>query len=321
MDFDSSALVEKLIKQLNESYVFPDRSAQAEKLLRLNLAEGSYNLLLGPELCDRLSADLLKASGDKHLRLLWHDSARSSSDEAQLVAELREQFRLANQGIRRVERLLGNIGLIELTIIPEACAAGLPLAAAMQLVQYTHALILDLREAIGGAPDGIAFLCSFFFPDGDVHLSDVVQGPKGPTRQYWTSGYVPGPRYLDRPVFVLTSGRTFSGGEELAYDLKALGRATVVGETTRGGAHPVSIVSLGEHIELRLPVARSVNPVTGNNWEAVGVEPDLRIPASSALHEAVQAALKKIVSDAGLPDSSRAEARRVLDQSSKPIAN
>src|SRR5262249_44843947 len=115
------------------------------------------------------------------------------------------------------------------------------------------------------------------------------EGPSGPTRQYWTSPYLPGPRYLDRPVYVLTSATTFSGGEALAYDLQALGRAVVVGERTRGGAHPSVMVPLTGQIELRLPVARSVNAVTGANWEGGGGRPGITASAADALDVALRA--------------------------------
>jgi C-terminal processing protease CtpA/Prc len=113
-------------------------------------------------------------------------------------------------------------------------------------------------------------------------------------------------------VWILTSASTFSGGEALAYDLQALGRATVVGEVTRGGAHPSTLVSLAEHVELRLPVARSVNPITGGNWEAVGVQPDVAVPAAEALAVAERAALEAIAADEALPAASRSEAERVV---------
>jgi C-terminal processing protease CtpA/Prc len=291
---DHSAVIEMLIERLCESYPFPDRAAAAASRLRAALAEGGYALPLGPDLCERISADLLAACADKHLRLLWHESVEESQDEATLVAALAELFRVENQGVRRIERLPENLGLIELTVIPPAATAGDAIAAAMRLVEHTRGLILDARSARGGSPDGVAFLCSFLFPDGDVHLGDIVEGPAGPPRQYWTSAYLPAPRYLDRPVYVLTSASTFSGGEELAYNLQALGRATVVGEVTRGGAHPSVVVSLTEHVELRLPVARAVNPVTGGNWEGVGVQPDILTPAADALAAARRDARERI---------------------------
>jgi C-terminal processing protease CtpA/Prc len=312
-----SSLVEAIIERLTTSYIFPDRAAQAASLLRANLAMGRYDLPEGPDLCDRLSADLFGACADKHLRLIWHESAQGSQDEQALVAELREMFQRENYGVRSVERLPGNVGRISLTVIPEASSGGATLAAAMQLVQHSHALILDLRDTRGGSPDGVAFLCSFLFPDGDVHLNDIVQGPRGPTRQFWTAGYIPGPRYLGRQVYVVTSANTFSGGEELAYDLQSLGRAVVVGEVTRGGAHPSEVVSLREHVELRLPTARAVNPVTGSDWEAVGVQPTISASAADAPNVAYHAALEGIAGSQDLPAVSREEARRLLG--SEPV--
>ena len=289
---DTSTLVDGLLARLAEGYVFPERAAHAATLIRSRLERGAYADAAGEELCDLISADLLEACDDKHLRLLWHEAPISTPDEAELHGALREQIRLENHGVRRVELLHDNIGLIELTIVPEPSTGGPNLSAAMQLVENTDALIFDLRPTRGGSPDGVVFLASYLFPGGEVHLSDFITGPSGPTRQYWTSAHVPGPRYLDRPVYILTSSTTFSGGEALAYDLQALGRAIVVGETTRGGAHPSIMVPLTEQIELRLPVARSINAVTGGNWEGVGVQPDVAVAAADALEVAQEAALK-----------------------------
>lgn len=289
---DTTTLIEDLVARLNEDYIFPERAASATELLRHRTRQGAYADATGEELCARISADLFEACEDKHLRLLWHESPAAAPDEARLHAELREQIRRENHGVRRVELLPDNIGLIELTIIPEPSSGAPNLAAAMQLVENSEALILDLRPTRGGSPDGVVFLASYLFPDGEVHLSDFIEGPNGPTRQYWTYPYVPGVRYLDRPVYVLTSSITFSGGEALAYDLQAQGRAIVVGEATRGGAHPSEIVPLTGQIELRLPVARSINPVTGGNWEGAGVQPNISVPAPDALDVARKAALE-----------------------------
>jgi len=285
-DADTATLVDDLLSHLAEGYIFPERAARAAALIDSRLERGAYADTDGLELCDLISADLFEACNDQHLRLVWHETPISRRDEAELHAALREQIRLENHGVRRVELLTDNIGLIELTIIPEPSSGGPSLAAAMRLVENTHALIFDLRPTRGGSPDGVVFLASYLFPDGEVHLSDFVQGPSGPTRQYWTSAYLPGPRYLDRPVYVLTSATTFSGGEALAYDLQATGRAVVVGEASRGGAHPSVMVPLTEQIELRLPVARTINAVTNSNWEGEGVQPDIEAPAAEALEVA-----------------------------------
>jgi C-terminal processing protease CtpA/Prc len=310
---DPQSLVEAIVGRLQAAYIYPDRAAEAERLLRANLAAGTYASLIDQQLCNRINEDLLAACADKHLRLIWHeenaDTGESPQSDEDLIAALREMFRVENYGIRRVERLAGNVGVIALTLIPEAATAGEPIAAAMRLVAHTHGLILDLRATRGGAPDGVAFLASFLFPDGETQLSDVIEGPHGPAHQFWTSGYLPAPRYLDRPVFVLVSGTTFSGGEALAYDLQALGRVTVVGEVTRGGAHPSDVVAVGDNIELRLPIARTVNPITGTDWEGVGVQPDVAVPAEQALETAHTAILDLLLSGADVPASVREEAR------------
>jgi C-terminal processing protease CtpA/Prc len=312
---DAPALVESVIDHLNRAYIFPDRAAAAAVLLRSQLEKGRYQGAAGEALLLLVNEDLLEACSDKHLRLLWYEAdasgAAPQSDE-DVIALLREMFRLENHGVKRVERLAGNIGIIELTVIPDAASAGRVIAAAFELVQHTSGLILDLRPARGGSPDGVAYLCSFFFADSDVHLTDIVEGPNGPTHQFWTSGYLPAPRYLERPVYALVSGTTFSGGEALAYDLQAHRRATIVGDVTRGGAHPSTVVSLGENIELRLPIARSVSPVTGGDWDGVGVIPDIAVPAADAFDTAYRALLDAVLADAGSPESVREEARQAL---------
>jgi C-terminal processing protease CtpA/Prc len=313
---DAPALIDSVIDRLNATYIFPDRAAAAAVLLRARLQEGRYAGAVDEALLVLINEDLLEACADKHLRLLWYEAdaagvAPQSDDD--VIALLREMFRLENHGVKRVERLVGNIGVIELTVVPDAESAGRVIAAAFELVQHTSGLILDLRATRGGAPDGVAYLQSFLFADGDVHLSDMVEGPNGPTRQFWTSGYLPAPRYLDRPVFALVSGTTFSGGEALAYDLQALKRATVVGEATRGGAHPSTVVSLGDNVELRLPIARSVSPVTGGDWEGVGVAPDIVVSAADAMDTARRALLETFIADSRASEAVREEARQALE--------
>ena len=313
---DAPALIESVIDRLNAAYIFPDRAAAAATRLRSRLEEGRYAGAVDEALLGLVNDDLLEACADKHLRLIWYEAEKGGvapqSDE-EVIALLREMFRLENHGVKRVERLAGNIGVIELTVIPDADSAGRVIAAAFELVQHTSGLILDARATRGGAPDGVAYLQSFLFADGEVHLSDIVEGPNGPTHQLWTSGYLPAPRYLDRPVFVLVSGSTFSGGEALAYDLQALKRATVVGEVTRGGAHPSTVVSLGDNVELRLPIARSVSPVTGSDWEGVGVAPDIAVSAADAMDTARRALLEGFVADTTASEAVREEARRALE--------
>ncbi|WP_314247100.1 S41 family peptidase [Streptomyces kutzneri] len=284
-------IVERALDRIGAGYVFPDKAVVIEAAIRSRLAAGAYEGLDGPALCEAVTADLQEVCPDKHLRLLWTDEPQSldpvdeDGGEAAFLALLRAE----NQGIQRVERLEGNIGLIEVRWIASATEGAAAIGAAMQLVAHSSALVLDLRGCRGGAPEGAAMWCSYFFPDDQVHLNDIYDRTSDTTRQYWTVGHLPAPRYPDRPVHVLTSEFTFSGGEDVAYTLQAQGRAVVVGATTRGGAHPTARHAVAEHVLVTVPTARTVNTVTGGNWEGVGVVPDVRVPAEQALETALKA--------------------------------
>jgi C-terminal processing protease CtpA/Prc len=182
----------------------------------------------------------------------------------------------------------------------------------MELVAGTHALIIDLRQNHGGAPDGVVFWCSYLFPDHPVHLNDIFSADTGETRQYWALPYVPGPRYLDRPVYVLTSGRTFSGGEDFGYTLQALGRAQVIGERTGGGAHPTRGFPISPAVHIAIPFARSVNPVTGTNWQGTGIVPDIAAPEAQAYDTAYALALRHVLATEDLMPPIEREAREAL---------
>jgi C-terminal processing protease CtpA/Prc len=166
--------------------------------------------------------------------------------------------------------------------------------AAIQFIKNTDALILDLRECRGSLDENtIPFLCSYFFKE-PVHLFDFYKRETNSTKQFWTYAWVSGEKYLEKPIYILTSGRTFSGGEELAYDLKHLERAGIVGEPTRGGANPTDYVRVNSHFGISVPFMRSINPVTKTNWEQVGVQPDIAVKPNLALYTAHVDALKKI---------------------------
>jgi C-terminal processing protease CtpA/Prc len=165
--------------------------------------------------------------------------------------------------------------------------AGDAVAAAMHLVSSADAVVIDLRACVGGSPETVALICSYLF-DEETHLTDLLTNDPAELQQRWTMPWVPGPRVPGGvPVRVLVSGQTFSGGEDLAYTLQQSGRATVVGETTRGGAHPRRGFKVHSHLEATVPVAYSRNSVSGTNWEGVGVAPDIVVPAESALEAAL----------------------------------
>lgn len=292
----NAEIIHRALDRITAEYVFPEKAAHIDALIRPRSAAGEYDGLGARELCETVTAHLQEACPDKHLRLLWTDEPQdlnpAAEDEGR--SAFLELLRAGNQGIHRFEHLEGNVGLIDVRRIASADEGGRAIGAAMELVALSSALVLDLRECRGGAPEGAAMWCSYFFPDDQVHLNDIYERRSDSTRQFWTVAHLPAPRYLDRPVYVLTSAVTFSGGEDVAYTLQAHGRATVVGETTRGGAHPTVRYPVAEHVLVTVPAARTINTVTGTNWEGVGVVPDVPVPAGRALDTAHEAALRDV---------------------------
>ncbi|WP_405020280.1 S41 family peptidase [Kitasatospora sp. NBC_00070] len=286
----NNEILDAALSKIDTRYVFPELTAGIGQALRGHAEKGTYDGLAGPEFCAAVTVHLQEVCPDKHLRLLWSDEAVPVEEEDSPAEEKErwaEYYRKGNFGIARAEHLDGNVGYLDLRFIPDADAGYQAIGAAMQLVAHTDGLVIDLRTCRGGSPNGVALWCSFFFADDEVHLNDIYDRETDSTRQYWTYPHLPAPRYLDRPVTLLTAAFTFSGGEELAYNLQALKRATLIGETTRGGAHPTDRFALTPHIMVTVPTARSINPVTGTNWEGVGVVPDVAVPADQALETAL----------------------------------
>jgi Peptidase family S41 len=303
-------IVTKALELLRANYVFPEQEA------------GEYDDLDEITLTERLTRDLQEITGDRHLRVVLGggpgprrqrvgEPEEPKDHEARRLA-MRRMGRLDNFGIRQVERLDGNVGYLDVRRVAVPANAGPAIGAAMELVAGTYALIIDLRHNGGGAPEGVVFWCSYLLDERPTHLNDIFHADTGETRQFWALPYVPGTRYLDRPVFVLTSGRTFSGGEDFAYTLQALGRATVVGETTGGGAHPTRGFPISAAVHIGIPFARSVNPVTGTNWQGTGVVPDVPADAERACDVAYAQALEKVLTMDDVPPSIADDAREAL---------
>lgn len=308
-------IVQTAIAILRSRYVFPDRAAEAAAEIEARLAAGEYDDLGESELAERLTRQLYTVCADKHLRVRAHPERRrpppAPADRDKSRQEMRAIGRLDNFGIHRVERLEGNVGYIDLRRVALPQNAGASIAAAMELVSGTYALIIDLRRNGGGSPDGVVFWCSYLFDGPGTHFNDIFEAETGETRQFWSVSYVPGSRYVDKPVYLLTSHETFSGGEDFCYTLQALGRAQLIGETTGGGAHPTGMQPLSPTMAISVPFARSVNPITGTNWEGTGVVPDVSVEAQEAYDVAYGIALRHVLS-LDTPPPIRQEATATL---------
>ncbi|MFM9925525.1 S41 family peptidase [Variovorax sp. H27-G14] len=278
---------------VEQNYVFPDRAFEMAKLIRGKLEAGSYAAIgTSQDLRQQLEADLRSVNGDKHLAVFFNAVPNPIPSSTEETTEQERRFNsYANNGFVKAERLEGNVGYIDIRGFSKPEFLKDATAAAFGFVGDTAALIIDMRQNGGGWPAGVAWITSYLFTDR-VHLNDLQHREGNRIEEFWTTADAPGRKYADRPVYVLTSKNTFSAGEEFTYNLQALKRAVVVGEATGGGAHPVKPFQLNDHFQVWIPFARSVNPVTKQNWEGRGVAPDVNVAAEKALDTAYLAALK-----------------------------
>jgi hypothetical protein len=287
-----SQVVAKLNAILRANYVFPSAAEALASAITDHLRRGEYDAIVDPKaFADCLTSHLYAVAADRHLWISFDPVQPEPSTERQ-AARARE---LSNFGFRKVEVLKGNVGYIDIERFADPASAAVTASAAMQFLALEDAVIIDVRSGPGGHRGMVALLLSYFFEPTPVHLWDVYRRADDRTDQEWTSPYVPGDRLITQPVFVLTSGRTFSASEALAYTLKHLARATIVGERTGGGANPGRQYRIDDAFTVFVPNARVINPITGTNWQGTGVTPDVIIPNELALDMAYVLALDELL--------------------------
>jgi hypothetical protein len=293
-------VLDGIAAKLTELYVFPETAKKMIEALRAKQQKGEYDAITsGYALATRLTHQLQSVSHDKHLRVqclpmvLPKDDDRDPLAKPQIDDEDRAHLHRDNCGFVKVERLERNIGYVKLNMFGPAEVCAPTATAAMNFLAHVDAIIFDLRDNGGGDPDMVAWLSSYLF-DKRTHLNDLWERKHNKTTEYWTKPEAPGPRLATQPVYVLTSGGTFSGAEEFTYNLKNLKRATIVGEVTGGGAHPTTGLRLDDHFLIGVPFARAINPISKTNWEGKGVEPDVKAHADEALEVAKKLAVAEL---------------------------
>lgn len=297
----------ELYKALDERYV---DAAVAKKIvadLKKRQTAGEFDKYTsGPDFALRVNALMKDMVTDAHLRFRFSENAlpkreRPSEPSPEEIKRYEEEVKFVNAGFEKVERLRGNVGYIKFNHFDSQDNVKRPMAAAMNFLANTDAMIIDLRENGGGDPAGVQLVCSYFFPEKPVHLNSLYFREGNRTMEFWTLKAVDAPRYLDKEVYVLTSKRTGSGAEECSYNLKNLKRATLVGTSTWGGANPGGVVRLSDHFSCFVPVGKAINPYTKTNWEGTGVEPDVKVDSTKALKEAQLRAIKSMIEKAKDP--------------------
>jgi hypothetical protein len=316
-------LGEIVVHLIEELYVSPEDGKRIAAQVRARFAAGAYDKLAADplQLAATLTSDLREIGKDKHLYVRYdpssadapvvttaawdkerqrnreerrRNSAGARADVMEPDAQQAESLRRANNYFRRVERLDGNVGYVDLGGFAPGRTARATAAAAMAFLSNTDAVIIDLRRCPGGAGDMVAFLSSYFFTPEPRVLLNMYFRPTDTTVPSATLADVPGRRMPTTDLYILTSPTTASACEAFPYGLQQYGRAKIVGEPSAGAGYANSLEMIGGGFTLSVSVGRPAHPRTGKGWEGVGVQPDIRVPADKALAAAHAEALKKL---------------------------
>jgi hypothetical protein len=295
--------IASVAKLMDSIYVIPEKAKEAIALVKQQQAKGAYDKIDSPyDFAEALTKDLRAVTHDLHINVHFAPAeiAKEQKQAAGEKAGMTQAERLAmeNYGFEEVKVLPGNVGYLDLRFFYTPKEASETAVATMNYLANTDAIIFDLRRNGGGNTEMIQLLVSYLFDQEPVHLNNFYYRPTDKNTQTWTLPYVPGKRNPDADVYVLTSNRTFSAGEEFVYDLKNLERATIIGEHTGGGANPGTTYEVSDKFKIFIPSGRAINPVSGDNWEGKGIAPDVAVDEDEALNVAHLMAVKKLLEKA-----------------------
>lgn len=246
----------------------------------------------------KLTQLLREITNDKHFAVMnVPETAVSAPQQPDFFAQSARH----NHYFYEAKRLAGNVGYLDMRMFAGSKAAMETAVSALGFLAHSDALIFDIRQNRGGTPQMIQLILSYLVAE-PTHLNTFEDRARGTTWQTWTLPYVPGKKLTDIPIYVLTSSTTGSAAEEFAYDLQQLERATLVGETTAGAGHTVSVIGLDDGFRLYVPSGRPINPISGTGWQGVGVQPHIATPADEALHVAHVHALEGLLAEAESAD-------------------
>lgn len=303
---EAKVIIDSIGNILTSNYVFPEVADQMVEKINKSYKKGLYKSIEDHrQFAIQLTEDLQSVSHDKHLRIMYAPERIAAqrevvtpADSIKYLEEHIARMKQSNFGFKEVSILDGNIGYLNLTAFSEPKYAGETAVAAMNFLSNTDAIIIDLRNNGGGSPMMVQLIASYLFTPEPVHLNNFYWRPTDEHTQTWTLPHVPGQRNPDAAVYILTNSGSFSAAEEFSYDLKHLERATIVGETTGGGAHPGGTVNATDSYMVWLPSGRAINPITETNWEGTGVVPHISVPADQALDVAKMKALESLAAKA-----------------------
>ena len=291
---ERNMVISLLAESIREHYVIEEKANDMAALIIRHRKWGKYNWIFTSEqLWKAVMKDLKSVCNDEHLLfisspdMVAYAKNRIANIDTENEAD-RKTSEEDNHGVKEAKMITEDIGYLQLTRFANILYVTETLVEAMKTVENASSLIIDLRYNNGGIMEMAQFLFSYFVDESDsVLMNTEYIRHKDQRNDFWSLKYIPGKRLIGCEVYILTSGYTFSAAEGFAYSMKHHKMATIVGETTKGGAHSVDWKIIGKHYVLRVPVGRIIHPVTGANWESVGVQPNIEVDCSMALNEAL----------------------------------
>jgi len=287
-------VIDAVVANLRKHYIDPDVARKTADALLAHEKDGDDDAVTDAgAFAGLLTRQIRDVSHDVHLDVLYSQSPlpeQPLEPTPESLARYRKTMDQQHCMFEPVQILPHNIGYLKFNFFPDTSVCQATAAAAMTSLNHADAVIFDLRDNRGGEPAMVALMAAYLFD----HPEYWYNPRENTTEQSWTHSPVPGNRLADKPVYVLTSARTFSGAEQFCYDLKMLKRATLVGETTGGAAHSGVFHRIDDHFGMGIPETRPINPFSKTDWAETGVEPDVKVKAADALTTAVKLAETKL---------------------------
>ncbi|MBR5303413.1 MAG: S41 family peptidase [Candidatus Gastranaerophilales bacterium] len=138
---------------------------------------------------------------------------------------------------------------------------------ALNRLQDTEALILDLRGNSGGLFQNAVVISNLFMKKGTI-VNVIARQGKMNTYSATDEGCI-----YNKPLVVLIDGTSASASEILSSALKDNKRATLIGTKTYGKGLVQKVFALPNKTGMNLTIARYLTP-NGNDINQKGVEPD-----------------------------------------------
>lgn len=287
-------VIDAVIADLNKDYFSAETARKAADVLLADEKRGDYATITDrAAFADALTARIRDVSKDMHLVVVYSREPlpdRPPGPPLGVLERYREAMLRTHCNFEKVQILPHRVGYFKLNSFPDPAICREAAKDAMARLNGADAIIFDLRDNTGGYPEMVSLIASYLFD----HPEYMYNPRENATAQSWTHSPVPGSKLANKPVYVLTSARTFSGAEQFSYDLKMLKRATLVGETTRGGAHAGVFHRIDEHFGIGIPEVRPINPYAKTDWEGTGVQPDIQVKAADALNTAERSVKAKL---------------------------